>query len=61
MIQLEGIPQALEMIKHISELDSIRKTAPNLSKVLEQIKETISNSHNEETKLLNKEIANSNK
>ena len=56
MQKLEDIPQTLEMLGKLSELDSIRKTVPNLAKVLEQIKETISKSHSDETKQLNKEI-----
>ena len=56
MQKLEDIPQTLEMLGKLSELDSIRKTVPNLAKVLEQIKETVSKSHSDETKQLNKEI-----
>ena len=56
MQKLEDIPQTLEMLGKLSELDSIRKTVPNLAKVLEQIKETVQKSHSDETKQLNKEI-----
>ena len=45
------------MLSQLSQIESIRRTAPNLSRVLEQIRSSISGKYNEEKQQLIKAIS----